>query len=264
MSDKSILNKKIENLYSYNINTLPFNLLKIFKNRNYDSLNYNEIFESIQPIYSSLKKKDNKPYGKNINKSLLSTLTSINLFTFDNNNNKYKVNEKNAIKYLKDFEDNNKNLFLNKKKEIIKSFDTKLNSNVNNNNNNNNIYNKKFLKKNKINVNINNNNSLKFLHAFNILDNILNEYSKNNNIKKKIINPYTKSNDSSDLIVNVGNIDMLIGILSCFKFFKPLLKKTIFKEYKKKDLGKKKIIDEEILKNKLNFVDNFFKNNEFK
>ena len=264
MSDKSILNKKIENLYSYNINTLPFNLLKIFKNRNYDSLNYNEIFESIQPIYSSLKKKDNKPYGKNINKSLLSTLTSINLFTFDNNNNKYKVNEKNAIKYLKDFEDNNKNLFLNKKKEIIKSFDTKLNSNANNNNNNNNIYNKKFLKKNKINVNINNNNSLKFLHAFNILDDILNEYSKNNNIKKKIINPYTKSNDSSDLIVNVGNIDMLIGILSCFKFFKPLLKKTIFKEYKKKDLGKKKIIDEEILKNKLNFVDNFFKNNEFK
>ena len=257
MSDKSILNKKIENLYSFNINTLPFNLLKLFKNRNYDSLNYSEIFESIQPIYSSLKKKDNKPYGKNINKSLLSTLTSINLFTFDNTNNKYKVNEKNAIKYLKDFEENNKNLFLNKKKEIIKSFDTKLN-------NNNNNYNKKLLKKNKINVNINNNNSLKFLHAFNILDNILNEYSKNNNIKKKIINPYTKSNDSSDLIVNVGNIDMLIGILSCFKFFKPLLKKTIFKEYKKKDLNKKIIIDEENLKNKLNFVDNFFKNNEIK
>jgi len=255
MSDKTILNKKIENLNSYNINTLPYNLLKIFKNRNYDSLNYNEIFEIIQPIYSSLKKKDNKPYGKNINKSLLSTLTSINLFNFDNLNNKYKVNEKNAIKYLKDFEENNKNLFLNKKKEIVKTFDSKIISNVNNNNIND-IYNKKYVKKNKINVNINNNSSMKFIHTFNILDEILNEYSKNNKIKKKILNPYTKSNDASDLIVNVGNIDMLIGILSCFKFFKPLIKKTIFKE------NKKKIIDEEILKNKLNFVDNFFKNNE--
>ena len=67
--------------------------------------------------------------------------------------------------------------------------------------------------------------NLKYLKANNILNDLLNKYKKNSEISKKLKNPFTNCLSSMDLIKKLhGDENKILGILSTYKFFRPLSK----------------------------------------
>ena len=214
-------------------NTLPNEIIRFFHNNNYSPANFEEISEDINPKYDSLRKMDNTKYSNSKKKAILSTLTSIDLFLYDKESGLYTLNQSTAVHYL------SRSQKKKKKKEIkkeyldeIKSEDDNLDYNENDNNINND--NQDFLcKKRKIiSKTLTNSHSSKYIVAYELLDELLEKYIKLLDGKKIMTNPFSKIGDITDFIAKVKNKEKLEGILICFKFFKPILRKIFL--YKNK------------------------------
>ena len=77
-----------------------------------------------------------------------------------------------------------------------------------------------------------NSHSSKYIVAYELLDELLEKYIKLLDGKKIMTNPFSKIGDITDFIAKVKNKEKLEGILICFKFFKPILRKIFL--YKNK------------------------------
>ena len=128
------------------------------------------------------------------------------------------MNIKECIKYLKiiqnSFENKkkNKNKIINKKEKI--KFD------------NNNTY---LGKKRKSAYDISSNQIDKYKYVYGLMDNLLNMYLNDKKLKKNIKDYFSKCNNYKEIIENYKNNDNIIeGMLSMFKYFKPFLKNIIF------------------------------------
>jgi hypothetical protein len=231
--DKKDLLTLISDLLINARNTLPNEIIRFFHNNNYSPANFEEISEDINPKYDSLRKMDNTKYSNSKKKAILSTLTSIDLFLYDKESGLYTLNQSTAVHYL------SRSQKKKKKKEIkkeyldeIKSEDDNLDYNENDNNINND--NQDFLcKKRKIiSKTLTNSHSSKYIVAYELLDELLEKYIKLLDGKKIMTNPFSKIGDITDFIAKVKNKEKLEGILICFKFFKPILRKIFL--YKNK------------------------------
>ena len=231
--DKKDLLTLISDLLINARNTLPNEIIRFFHNNNYSPANFEEISEDINPKYDSLRKMDNTKYSNSKKKAILSTLTSIDLFLYDKESGLYTLNQSTAVRYL------SRSQKKKKKKEIkkeyldeIKSEDDNLDYNENDNNINND--NQDFLcKKRKIiSKTLTNSHSSKYIVAYELLDELLEKYIKLLDGKKIMTNPFSKIGDITDFIAKVKNKEKLEGILICFKFFKPILRKIFL--YKNK------------------------------
>ena len=216
-------------------NTLPNEIIRFFHNNNYSPANFEEISEDINPKYDSLRKMDNTKYSNSKKKAILSTLTSIDLFLYDKESGLYTLNQSTAVHYL------SRSQKKKKKKEIkkeyldeIKSEDDNLDYKENDKSINNDNDNQDFLcKKRKIiSKTLTNTHSSKYIVAYELLDELLEKYIKLLDGKKIMTNPFSKIGDITDFIAKVKNKEKLEGILICFKFFKPILRKIFL--YKNK------------------------------
>jgi len=257
--------KLIENLLINAKNTLPNEIIRFYCKNNYIAFKYEEILNEISPIYETLRRADRKRYGKNIKKGIIATLNSIDLFTFDKEKNLYVLNKNTALEILQRTQKENKKTKKNNiiyKQEQIYEFnqsDTEKNENnedinkeknLNNdkdnfnqknniiNNNNNNIENESKnddllgKKRNIIEKTLIKNYPVKYFYAYDLLDDLLDKYINILNGKKNLINPFLKVKNIADLIAKIKDKDKIEGILICFKFFKPILRKFFL--YKKK------------------------------
>lgn len=69
----------------------------------------------------------------------------------------------------------------------------------------------------------------KVIKAYNLLDDMLTKYKQDKETCKKLKNPFSKCENSFDLIKKFhGDENKIFGILSTFKFFKPLSKTLIY------------------------------------
>jgi hypothetical protein len=65
----------------------------------------------------------------------------------------------------------------------------------------------------------------KVIKAYNMLEDMLNKFKQEKDSYKKLKNPFSKCENSFDLIRKFhGDESTIFGILSTFKFFKPLSK----------------------------------------
>ena len=104
--------------------------------------------------------------------------------------------------------------------------------------------------------------NIKFTHAYEILDEILVKYTNDKKICKDLTNPFAKCSTSYDLLLKIGNKDKIIGMVTCFKLFKPILKKMIFVKSKQSKKAMEKInLKLNNLMKELDFVHQAFENN---
>lgn len=190
-------------------NTLPCLIIKQMNNHN-SPLSLAQILENVSIQYSTLRKPDGAKYGNNIKRVVSSALNSTGLFVKNEDNN-YYLNTEKVIQYLKRNNSENKkdDKFLRKKRVIKKSLGS--------------------------------NTRGKYIHCYQILDEILEKYSKDSSISKLLTNPFIKCSSSVELLIKIGNSDKLIGMVSCFKIFKPLLKKMFLSKNKKMNESLKNI-----------------------
>lgn len=196
-------------------NTLPCLIIKQMHNHN-SPLPLNQILENVSMQYDTLRKPDGAKYGNNIKRVVSSALNSTGLFV-KKEDNSYYLNTENVLQYLKrnNSESKKEENFLRKKRVIKKSLGS--------------------------------NTKGKYIHCYQILDEILEKYSKDSSINKLLTNPFIKCSSSVELLIKIGNSDKLIGMVSCFKIFKPLLKK-MFLSKKKTTKQNYKDMDEKMKK----------------
>jgi len=69
----------------------------------------------------------------------------------------------------------------------------------------------------------------KYKYVYDLMDNVLNIYLKDKELNKKIKIYFSKCNNYKEVIENYKNNENIIeGILSMFKYFKPFLKNVLF------------------------------------
>ena len=79
------------------------------------------------------------------------------------------------------------------------------------------------------------NNNVKYLKVNNILDDLIKKYKKNPEFSKKLKNPFANCLTSFDIIKKLhGDENMILGVLSTYKFYKPLSKSIFI--FSKKDV----------------------------
>ena len=182
--------------------TLPFIIInELFSKEK--GMKLSEIYEIVSADYNTLRKPDGTKYGNNLKRVIASTLHSTGLF-MKSPDDFYTINKNEVIKYLE--------------RNSIKTITA-----------NDNVYlgRKRIIKK-----TLGGNANPKFIHAYTILDEILEKYSNDKKISKNLINPFAKCDSSLELLIKLGNSDKLIGMVTCFKIFKPILKKVFFMKNK--------------------------------
>ena len=188
-------------------------LIKISIKHNYKPLNIEKFYENIYTELDTLRRTDGSKYKSKSIKTVRSAIVSNKLFS-PQNNNLYILNIKECIKYLKTIQDKNK---LNNKKPnkyTNKKFKT---SEINDKN--------IFLGKKRNNSNDIYEQIEKYKHVYELMDNMLDMYSKDKELNKKIKIYFSKCNNYKDIIENYKNNENIIeGILSMFNYFKPFLK----------------------------------------
>ena len=207
--DKEELNELIKKS-PQNISTC---LIKINVKNNYKPLNIEKFYENIYTELDTLRRTDGSKYKSKSIKTVRSAIVSNKLFS-KQKNNLYILNIKECIKYLKTIQDKNK---LNNKKPnkyTNKKFKT---SEINDKN--------IFLGKKRNNSNDIYEQIEKYKHVYELMDNMLDMYSKDKELNKKIKIYFSKCNNYKDIIENYKNNENIIeGILSMFNYFKPFLK----------------------------------------
>ena len=210
--DKEKLNELLKNS-PLNLSTC---LIKISQKNNYKPLNIDKYYENAYFEIESLRRTNGSKYKSKSISTIRSAIVSNKLF-IKNKNDSYSLNIKECIKYLKliqnSFDNKKKNKSINKKEKI--SFD--------NNNNN-------FLGKKRKNIyDISSNQIDKYKYVYGLMDNVLNMYLNDKELKKNIKIYFSKCNNYKEIIENYKNNDNIIeGILSMFKYFKPFLKNILF------------------------------------
>ena len=268
-------NNSIENLLINAKNTLPNEIIRLYSKNNYIAFKYEEIFNEISPIYYSLRKADKKKYGKNIKKGIIATLNSIDLFTFDKEKNLYILNKNTALEILqrtqKKIKKKPNNIFKHENIYEINESETEKNENdkdinkenenlvqVNqvSNDNENESKNDDLLgkKRNGITKTLTNNFPGKYISAYELLDDFLDKYINILNGKKNLINPFLKVNNIADLIAKIKDKDKIEGMLICFKFFKPILRKFFLYKNKPRQINR----DLNTFNKEIEFVTKYF------
>ena len=211
--DKEKLNELLKNA-PLNLSTC---LIKISQKNNYKPLNIDKYYENAYFEIESLRRTNGSKYKSKSISTVRSAIVSNKLF-IKNKNDSYSLNIKECIKYLKiiqnSFENKkkNKNKLINKKEKI--KFD------------NNNTY---LGKKRKSAYDISSNQIDKYKYVYGLMDNVLNMYLNDKELKKNIKDYFSKCNSYKEIIENYKNNDNIIeGMLSMFKYFKPFLKNIIF------------------------------------
>ena len=121
--DKQYLISQMDSIAN---SSLPFALMKLAINNNFIPLSIESYYEKILPEIDSLRKKDGSKYSVNYLSSVKSALTSNKLFE-KKENNLYGVNIQNCINYLDKIKTknksikNNSNNFIGKKRQITKN-----------------------------------------------------------------------------------------------------------------------------------------------
>ena len=212
--DKEELNELLKKA-PLNISTC---LINICIKNNYKPLNIEKYYENIYSELDSLRRTDGSKYTSKSIKTVRSAIVSNNLFT-QQKNNLYALNIKECIKYLKIIQDKNKTN--NKKKNKLLSKKFKTNSENSDKNN--------FLGKKRNNQNDISEQIEKYKHVYEMMDNILDLYSKDKELNKKIKIHFSKCNNYKEIIEKYKNNENIIqGILSIFNYFKPFLKNHLF------------------------------------
>lgn len=213
-SSDNIINDFVIN--SHSIKTLPELIISEIVKSN-SPLSKNDLMEKIAIMnYDKLRKPDGSRYGKNLKKVLISTLHSTNLF-IKTEEDTYALNQAEVIKYLQRNKD--------KERQTIKN-DSNDDKNNENKDKSSNVLNTSLLQRKRIRKTLLPSNA-KFFHAYQILDDLLSKYSSDRTISKKINNPFAKCNNSVEFILKTGDSERLLGMVSCFKMFKPLCKLVI-------------------------------------
>jgi len=215
-NDKEELNELLKKSPS-NISTC---LIKISIKNNYKPLNIEKYYENIFSELDKLRRTDGSKYKSKSIKTVRSAIVSNKLFV-KQKNNLYALNIKECIKYLKIIQDKMK--LNNKKQNKITNKKFNINSDVNEKKDN------IFLKKKRNNINDISEQIEKYKHVYELMESILDMYSKDKELNKKIKLYFSKCNNYKEIIVNYKNNDNLIeGILSMFNYFKPFLKNHLF------------------------------------
>ena len=275
-NDKSPDNS-IENLLINAKNTLPNEIIRFYSKNNYIAFKYEEIFNEISPIYYSLRRADKKRYGKNIKKGIIATLNSIDLFTFDKEKKLYILNKNTALEILQRtqkkkkkkpndiifkheniYEINESETEKNENEEDInKDKENYIEKNKDYNDKENELKNDYLLGKKRNNIIKtlpNNNYPIKYFLAYDLLDELLDKYINILNGKKNLINPFLKVNNIADLIAKIKDKDKIEGMLTCFKFFKPILRKFVLYRNKPRQINK----DLNTFNKGIDFVNKYF------
>ena len=268
--------KLIENLLINAKNTLPNEIIRFYSKNNYIAFKYEEIFNEISPIYYSLRRADKKRYGKNIKKGIIATLNSIDLFTFDKEKKLYILNKNTALEILqrtqKKIKKKPNNIFKHEniyeineseteknenEEDINKDKENYIEKNKDYNDKENELKNDDLLGKKRNNIIKtlpNNNYPIKYFLAYDLLDELLDKYINILNGKKNLINPFLKVNNIADLIAKIKDKDKIEGMLTCFKFFKPILRKFVLYRNKPRQINK----DLNTFNKGIDFVNKYF------
>lgn len=198
-----------------NISTL---LIKISINHNFKPLSIENFYENIFSEMDSLRRTDGSKYKSKSIKTVRSAIVSNKLF-IKQNNNSYILNINECIKYLKTIQD--KINPSNKKQNKLSNKKFKINSEINQKNN-------ILLGKKRNNPN-GNEKIIKYKHAYELMDNVLDIYSKDKELSKRVKIYFSKCNNYKEIIENYKNNENIIeGMLSIFNYFKPFLKNNLF------------------------------------
>ena len=217
----SSLNKDKEELNEL-IRSSPLNistcLINICINNNYKPLSIEKYYENIYSEFDSLRKTDGSKYKSKSIKTVRSAIVSNNLF-IEQKNNLYSLNIKECIKYLTAIKDKNKTN--NKRQNKINSKKFKTNTE--------NLDKNTFLGRKRNNSNDISEQIEKYKHVYEMMDNILDMYSKDKDLNKKIKIHFSKCNNYKEVGEKYKNNENVIqGILSMFNYFKPFIKNHLF------------------------------------
>ena len=211
--DKEKLNELLKNS-PLNLSTC---LIKINQKNNYKPLSIDKYYENAYLEIESLRRTDGSKYKSKSISTVRSAIVSNKLF-IKNKNDSYSLNIKECIKYLKSIQYSFENKINNKKKNKLINKKEKINFDNN------------FLgRKRKSIYDISSNQADKYKYVYDLMDNVLNIYLKDKELNKKIKIYFSKCNNYKEVIENYKNNENIIeGILSMFKYFKPFLKNVLF------------------------------------
>lgn len=211
--------------------SLPFALIKISINNKFLPLSLESYYQKILPELDSLRKKDGSKYSKNYIFAVKSALASKNLFE-KRENNLYEINIKNCINYVKKIKaKENKNIsFLGKKRQMTK-----------------NLVVRKFEK---------------YIHTFQLLNDLSETFPKKSEENSKIKINFNKYKTSVDLMEKNMSLDKISGMLITFKYFKNILKKFLYDKKNTIDYEKKINLNKQIsgLKDGFDLIQSCIKN----
>lgn len=207
------------------INNTPQNLsiclMKICQENNYKPLSIDDYYQKVFDKIDNIKRTNGLKYKSKSISVVRSAIISNNLFCKNKkNDNLYSLNIKECIKYLKT---------INKNHDSFNNNNYNLNeSNIDNENDNNN--NNNFLgKKRKGSFDFSENKIKRYKHVYELMENMLDIYTKDKDLNKKIKIYFNKCNNYKDVLDKYkNNNDMIEGILSIFNYFKPFLKNCLF------------------------------------
>jgi hypothetical protein len=211
--DKKELKELINKSSSMNLSIC---LMKICQENNYKPLSIESYYEKVFSQMDGIKRTSGKKYKSKSISAIRAAIISNNLFTKNKkNNNLYSLNIKECIKYLKAI---NKNKSANNK---ITNLDI---SDINKENT------KEFLgKKRKNSFDFSGNKIKRYKHVYELLENMMDIYTKDKDLNKKIKIYFNKCNNYKDVINKYKNNKNIIeGMLSTFNYFKPFLKNCLF------------------------------------
>jgi hypothetical protein len=205
------------------INNTPQNLsiclMKICQENNYKPLSIDDYYQKVFDKIDNIKRTNGLKYKSKSISVVRSAIISNNLFCKNKkNDNLYSLNIKECIKYLKT---------INKNHDSFNNNNYNLNeSNIDNEIDNNNNF---LGKKRKGSFDFSENKIKRYKHVYELMEKMLDIYTKDKDLNKKIKIYFNKCNNYKDVLDKYkNNNDMIEGILSIFNYFKPFLKNCLF------------------------------------
>ena len=183
-------------------------LKKLIENINDSSLTFSLIKLAINNNFLPLSMESYSKYCNNSINTIKSALVTNKIFE-QKENKLYGLNINEAIKYLKNLQGMNIKDNSKRKKSYSSKFDTFLG------------------KKRSIIKNLTVNKYEKYEHGYQILNDLLESYSKKSENETKIKTNFNKYHSPTDLMQKTMDNDKICGMLIAFKYFKPFLKKFL-------------------------------------
>ena len=213
LEESSFINKLDNEKQELNelINQSPLNLsialMKICQENDFNPLSIESYYQKIFPEMDKVKHLNGLKYKSKSITAVRSAILTNNLFT-KNKDNLYSLNIKECIKYLKILKNKKNNKKIKQRKEKEESLLTK---------------------KRKNSFDINDNKIKRYKHVYELMENVLEIYTKDKELNKKIKIFFNKCSNYNDVIDKYkNNKEVIEGMLSMFNYFKPFLKKSLF------------------------------------